>query len=107
MAKVITMQRAFSQIVETANLLQRESGGTLISVDKLKKGHAIILYRGKNYRRPLKLVHKNLLNKRQALQRSLEMQRVGVSGPLLSAHFGPLPVLYNYFYVANQLLGLS
>lgn len=77
--KVITKQKVFSHIVNTAKLLQRQSGGILISVEKLKEGHAIILYRGKNYRRPLKLVSLNLLNKREALERSLEMQRVGVS----------------------------
>lgn len=77
--KVITKQKVFSHIVNTAKLLQRQSGGILISVEKLKEGHAIILYRGKNYRRPLKLVSQNLLNKREALERSLEMQRVGVS----------------------------
>lgn len=77
--KVITMQKVFSHIVNTAKLLQRQSGGILISVENLKEGHAIILYRGKNYRRPLKLVSQNLLSKRQALERSLEMQRVGVS----------------------------
>ncbi|KAK9272489.1 hypothetical protein L1049_002862 [Liquidambar formosana] len=76
-AKVITMQRAFSQVIWTAKELQAESGGVLVSIDKLKEGHAIIIYRGKNYRRPLMLVTKNLLTKRKALQRSLEMQRIG------------------------------
>ncbi|KAM7520261.1 hypothetical protein LguiB_019223 [Lonicera macranthoides] len=77
--KVITMQRVFSRIMHTAKLLEAESGGILVSVDKLKKGgHAIILYRGKNYRRPLKLVPENLLNKQDALRRSLDMQRIGV-----------------------------
>ncbi|KAK2986787.1 hypothetical protein RJ640_011012 [Escallonia rubra] len=75
--KVITMQRVFSQIIYTARLLEAESGGILVSIDKLKEGHAIIIYRGKNYRRPLQLVPQNLLNKREALRRSLEMQRVG------------------------------
>ncbi|KAA8530591.1 hypothetical protein F0562_005300 [Nyssa sinensis] len=75
--KVITMQRVFSQVVYTAKMLEAESGGILVSVDKLKEGHAIIVYRGKNYRRPLKLLHQNLLTKREALSRSLEMQRIG------------------------------
>ncbi|XP_016473937.2 chloroplastic group IIA intron splicing facilitator CRS1, chloroplastic-like isoform X2 [Nicotiana tabacum] len=74
--KVITMQKIFSHVIHTANLLEAESGGILVSVDKLKEGHAIIIYRGKNYRRP-ELVPQNLLNKRQALSRSLEMQRLG------------------------------
>jgi len=76
--KVITMQKIFSQVIHTAKLLETESGGILISVDKIKEAHAIIIYRGKNYRRP-ELVPQNLLNKRQALCRSLEMQRLGVS----------------------------
>ncbi|KAL6324824.1 hypothetical protein AAG906_018351 [Vitis piasezkii] len=75
--KVITMQRSFSQVLYTAKLLESESGGVLVSIDKLKEGHAIIIYRGKNYRRPIKLVPKNLLTKREALNRSLEMQRIG------------------------------
>ncbi|KAE9449472.1 hypothetical protein C3L33_18634, partial [Rhododendron williamsianum] len=57
--------------------LEAESGGILVSVDKLKEGHAIIIYRGKNYRRPLITAPQNLLNKREALHRSLEMQRIG------------------------------
>uniref|UniRef100_A0A2P2K913 CRM domain-containing protein n=1 Tax=Rhizophora mucronata TaxID=61149 RepID=A0A2P2K913_RHIMU len=75
--KVITMQRNIAQIMYTANFLEAESGGALVSVDKLKEGHAIIIYRGKNYRRPSKLLAANLLTKREALHRSLLMQRIG------------------------------
>ncbi|KAJ6735014.1 CHLOROPLASTIC GROUP IIA INTRON SPLICING FACILITATOR CRS1 CHLOROPLASTIC [Salix purpurea] len=75
--KVITMQRVFSQVVYTATLLEAESDGILVSVDKLKEGHAIIIYRGKNYKRPLRLLKKNLLTKREALKRSILIQRVG------------------------------
>ncbi|XP_027349462.1 chloroplastic group IIA intron splicing facilitator CRS1, chloroplastic isoform X2 [Abrus precatorius] len=75
--KVITMQRLFSKVLDTAKLLEIESGGILVSVDKLKEGHAIIIYRGKNYRRTSIKVAKNLLTKREALRRSLEMQRLG------------------------------
>ncbi|XP_059293338.1 chloroplastic group IIA intron splicing facilitator CRS1, chloroplastic [Lycium ferocissimum] len=74
--KVMTLQKIFSQVIHTAKLLEAESGGILVSVDKLKEGHTIIIYRGKNYRRP-ELVPQNLLNKSQALCRSLEMQRLG------------------------------
>ncbi|GAY43869.1 hypothetical protein CUMW_077950 [Citrus unshiu] len=77
-ARVITKQKLFAQVIYTAKSLVAESGGILISVDKLKEGHAIIIYRGKNYRRPLKLMTQNLLSKRQALRRSLEMQRLGL-----------------------------
>ncbi|KAJ6369682.1 hypothetical protein OIU76_028018 [Salix suchowensis] len=75
--KVITMQRVFSQVIYTATLLEAESDGILVSVDKLKEGHAIIIYRGKNYKRPLRLLKKNLLTKREALKRSILIQRVG------------------------------
>ncbi|KAJ6371035.1 hypothetical protein OIU77_001527 [Salix suchowensis] len=81
--KVITMQRVFSQVIYTATLLEAESDGILVSVDKLKEGHAIIIYRGKNYKRPLRLLKKNLLTKREALKRSILIQRVGVSKTLL------------------------
>lgn len=72
------MQKMFSQVVYTAKFLEAESGGILVSVDKHKEGHSIILYRGKNYRRP-KLAPLNLPSRREALSRSLEMQRIGVS----------------------------
>ncbi|XP_057733671.1 chloroplastic group IIA intron splicing facilitator CRS1, chloroplastic-like [Arachis stenosperma] len=75
--KVITKQRLISRVIYTAKMLETESGGILVSVDKLKEGHAIIIYRGKNYKRPSEKVAKNLLTKRKALQRSLEMQRLG------------------------------
>ncbi|XP_034206556.1 chloroplastic group IIA intron splicing facilitator CRS1, chloroplastic isoform X4 [Prunus dulcis] len=75
--KVITMQKLFRQVMHTAKLLEAESGGILVSVDKLKEGHAVIIYRGKNYRRPLRPTGGNLLSKRKALHRSLEMQRIG------------------------------
>ncbi|QHO05490.1 hypothetical protein S245_046817 [Arachis hypogaea] len=76
--KVFTKQRLISRVIYTAKMLETESGGILVSVDKLKEGHAIIIYRGKNYRRPSEKVAKILLTKRKALQRSLEMQRLGV-----------------------------
>ncbi|KAI3946441.1 hypothetical protein MKX01_017657 [Papaver californicum] len=75
--KVITMQPEVSQVNATATWLERESHGILVAIERLRKGHAIILYRGKNYKRPTKIQSGNLLTKRAALQRSLEMQRVG------------------------------
>ncbi|XP_073151397.1 chloroplastic group IIA intron splicing facilitator CRS1, chloroplastic [Henckelia pumila] len=76
MVKVITMQKKFSQVIATAKFLETESGGVLISIVKLKIGHAIIIYRGKNHKRP-RSVPQNLLNNRDAMSRSLEMQRTG------------------------------
>ena len=76
--KVITKQNQVRQIMYTANLLEVETGGILIAVEKLTTSHAIILYRGKNYRRPAKSSFSNLLTKREALRRSIEVQRRGV-----------------------------
>ncbi|XP_039116092.1 chloroplastic group IIA intron splicing facilitator CRS1, chloroplastic [Dioscorea cayenensis subsp. rotundata] len=77
LVKVITMQNAFLQVSYTAKQLEIESGGILVAVRQLRKGHVIILYRGKNYRRPLKLLPDNLLTKREALKKSIEVQRRG------------------------------
>ena len=104
------MQRLFSQVIYTAKLLETESGGILVSVDKLKEGHAIIIYRGKNYKRPSGMVAKNLLTKRKALRRSLEMQRLGVrllsvASIILLVFLGnshPIP-LYVFFCCLNFL----
>ncbi|XP_006287146.2 chloroplastic group IIA intron splicing facilitator CRS1, chloroplastic [Capsella rubella] len=77
-AKVITMQKIFSRVLYSAKSLEAESNGVLISIEKLKEGHAILIYRGKNYKRPSsKLMAQNLLTKRKALQRSVAMQRLG------------------------------
>lgn len=75
--KVLTKQKAFHHITYTARLLEVGSGGILVAVEKLRTSHAIIIYRGKNYARPLKPLN-NLLSKREALQRSIEIQRRGV-----------------------------
>ncbi|XP_064939462.1 chloroplastic group IIA intron splicing facilitator CRS1, chloroplastic-like isoform X1 [Musa acuminata AAA Group] len=74
--KVLTKQKGFHHITGTARLLEVESGGILVAVEKLRTSHAIIIYRGKNYARPLKPLN-NLLSKREALQRSIEIQRRG------------------------------
>ncbi|KAE8654970.1 maize chloroplast splicing factor CRS1, putative isoform 2 [Hibiscus syriacus] len=75
--KVITMQREFVRVIYTAKLLIAESGGDSGFGGEAKRSHAIIIYRGKNYRRPSKLMTDNLLTKREALQRSIEFQRIG------------------------------
>ncbi|KAL2896257.1 Chloroplastic group IIA intron splicing facilitator CRS1 chloroplastic [Bienertia sinuspersici] len=76
LVKVISFQKTFLQVVYTARTLERESGGLLICIEKHKKGHAIIIYRGKNYKRPINF-GENLLDKKKALKRSLELQRLG------------------------------
>ncbi|KAI0515628.1 hypothetical protein KFK09_008293 [Dendrobium nobile] len=75
--KVITLQKAVQQISHTARLLEIESGGIVVAVEKQGRGHAIIIYRGRNYRRPLNLSPEHLLTKREAFQRSIELQRRG------------------------------
>ncbi|KAG2383725.1 CRM-domain containing factor [Vigna angularis] len=55
--------------------LEAESGGILVAVERVRKGFAIIVYRGKNYSAPPCLRLQKLLNKRQALKRSIEAQR--------------------------------
>lgn len=60
---------------QTAKILEMESGGVLVGIVTTTKGQAIIFYRGKNYQRPSELRPRHLLSKRQAYERSLEMQR--------------------------------
>ncbi|KAJ0974046.1 hypothetical protein J5N97_016011 [Dioscorea zingiberensis] len=75
LVKVIVKAKTFAQVRGTAMSLEAESGGVLVSVDKVSKGFAIIVYRGKDYQRPSVLRPKNLLTKRKALARSIELQR--------------------------------
>ncbi|KAK4368632.1 hypothetical protein RND71_012424 [Anisodus tanguticus] len=75
LVKIIAERRNPAQIKHIAITLEAESGGLLVSIDKTGQGYAIILYRGKNYQRPNVFRPKNLLTKRQALARSIELQR--------------------------------
>ncbi|KAI5057309.1 hypothetical protein GOP47_0027324 [Adiantum capillus-veneris] len=75
LVKIVVKERDPVQLNEMARMLEAESGGTLISIDPTSKGFAIVVYRGKNYARPPELRPPNLLTKRLALRRSLEMQR--------------------------------
>ncbi|KAK2989667.1 hypothetical protein RJ640_021587 [Escallonia rubra] len=75
LVKIIVERKRFAQVKHIAISLEAESGGVLVSLDKTTKGYAIIVYRGKNYQRPLGLRPKNLLTRRQALARSIELQR--------------------------------
>ncbi|CBI27903.3 unnamed protein product, partial [Vitis vinifera] len=75
LVKIIVKGKNFAQVKHIAISLEAESGGVLVSVDRTPKGYAIIVYRGKNYQRPHALRPKNLLTKRQALARSIELQR--------------------------------
>ncbi|KAL5781876.1 hypothetical protein ACOSP7_006905 [Xanthoceras sorbifolium] len=73
--KIIVKAKTFDQVKKVALALEAESGGVLVSVDRISKGYAIILFRGKDYQRPSTLRPKNLLTKRKALARSIELQR--------------------------------
>ncbi|TVU09316.1 hypothetical protein EJB05_42781 [Eragrostis curvula] len=75
LVKIIVKGKNFAQVKHIAISLEAESGGVLISLDKTSKGYAIIFYRGKNYRRPQILKPRNLLTRKQALARSIELQR--------------------------------
>ncbi|WCJ42692.1 CRS1 / YhbY (CRM) domain-containing protein [Euphorbia peplus] len=73
--KVMVSRKSLPQVRHIATALETESGGILVSVERTMKGYAIIIYRGKNYQRPNKMRPANLLTKRQALARSIELQR--------------------------------
>uniref|UniRef100_A0A0D9XCY3 CRM-domain containing factor CFM3, chloroplastic/mitochondrial n=1 Tax=Leersia perrieri TaxID=77586 RepID=A0A0D9XCY3_9ORYZ len=75
LVKILVKGKSFPQVKHIAISLEAESGGVLISVDKTTKGYAIILYRGKNYKTPQILKPRNLLTRRKALTRSIELQR--------------------------------
>uniref|UniRef100_J3M9H5 CRM-domain containing factor CFM3, chloroplastic/mitochondrial n=1 Tax=Oryza brachyantha TaxID=4533 RepID=J3M9H5_ORYBR len=73
--KLITKQKTLPFVEETARLLQYESGGILVAIERVPKGYALIFYRGKNYRRPINIRPRNLLTKAKALKRAVAMQR--------------------------------
>ncbi|CAN0901292.1 CRM-domain containing factor CFM3, chloroplastic/mitochondrial [Linum grandiflorum] len=75
LVKIIVSGKNAKQVKHIAISVEAESGGVLVSVDRLPKGYAIIVYRGKNYERPLAMRPKNLLSRRRALARSIELQR--------------------------------
>lgn len=75
LVKIISNGRSIEDIHGVARTLEAESGGILVAVERVNKGYAIIMYRGKNYKRPASLRPQTLLNKREAMKRSLEAQR--------------------------------
>ncbi|XP_061371214.1 CRM-domain containing factor CFM3A, chloroplastic/mitochondrial [Gastrolobium bilobum] len=75
LVKILVKAKNFEQVKKIALALEAESGGVLVSVDKVSKGYSIIVYRGNDYQRPSTLRPKNLLTKRKALARSIELQR--------------------------------
>nr|XP_043622132.1 CRM-domain containing factor CFM3, chloroplastic/mitochondrial [Erigeron canadensis] len=75
LVKIMVERKSFAHVKHVAISLEAESGGVLVSVDKTTKGYAIIVYRGKNYERPKAIRPKNLLTRRKALARAIELQR--------------------------------
>ncbi|PON94506.1 RNA-binding, CRM domain containing protein [Trema orientale] len=75
LVKLISKQKTLAFVEDTARLLEYESGGILVAIERVPKGYALIYYRGKNYRRPISLRPRNLLTKAKALKRSVAMQR--------------------------------
>lgn len=75
LVKLISKQKTLAFVEDTARLLEYESGGILVAIERVPKGYALIYYRGKNYQRPISLRPRNLLTKAKALKRSVAMQR--------------------------------
>ncbi|KAK3446094.1 hypothetical protein EUGRSUZ_A01851 [Eucalyptus grandis] len=75
LVKLIVRGKSFAQVKHLVVSLEAESGGVLVSLDKTMKSYAIIIYHGKNYQRTHAVRPRNLLTRRQALARSIELQR--------------------------------
>lgn len=75
LVKILIGRRSIEEVHQVAQTLEAESGGILVAVEQVSKGYAIIIYRGKNYKRPASLRPQTLLSKREALKRSIEAQR--------------------------------
>ncbi|GFP86868.1 chloroplastic group iia intron splicing facilitator crs1 chloroplastic [Phtheirospermum japonicum] len=99
LVKIVVERKTFSQVRHIALSLEAESGGVLVSVEKTPKGHVIIVYRGKNYQRPLAFRPRNLLTKRQALARSIELQRREEEGE--TAHLQEHDTINKFEYLSG------
>ncbi|XP_042051021.1 CRM-domain containing factor CFM3, chloroplastic/mitochondrial-like [Salvia splendens] len=75
LVKILVERKTYAQVRHIAISLEAESGGVLVSVERTPKGCVILVYRGKNYRPPPAIRPQNLLTKRQAFARSIELQR--------------------------------
>ncbi|KAL9685063.1 hypothetical protein QQ045_022509 [Rhodiola kirilowii] len=98
LVKILVKAKSFDQVKKVALALEHESGGVLISVDKVSKGYAIVVFRGKDYQRPSMLRPKNLLTKRKALARSIELQRQ----ELFRSNVKLIPVLFNGLHLLDK-----
>lgn len=84
--KLISKQKTLAFVEDTARLLEYESGGILVAIERVPKGFALIFYRGKNYQRPISLRPRNLLTKAKALKRAVAMQRHEVCSSLFTQY---------------------
>ncbi|XP_071901813.1 CRM-domain containing factor CFM3, chloroplastic/mitochondrial-like [Coffea arabica] len=75
LVKLLSKEKELAFVEETARLLEYESGGILVAIERVPKGYVLIFYRGKNYRRPISLRPRNLLTKAKALKRRVALQR--------------------------------
>ncbi|KAL8229132.1 hypothetical protein R6Q57_014049 [Mikania cordata] len=75
LVKILCGQTSIDEVHAIARTLESESGGILVAVERMRKGHGIIVYRGKNYKRPASLRPQTLLNKKEALKRFVDAQR--------------------------------
>ncbi|XP_048128764.1 LOW QUALITY PROTEIN: CRM-domain containing factor CFM2, chloroplastic [Rhodamnia argentea] len=75
LVKIICKEKRIETVHQIAQTLEAESGGILVAVERVSKGYAIIVYRGKNYERPACIRPSTLLNKKAAMKHSLEAQR--------------------------------
>lgn len=99
LVKILVKGKNFAQVKHIAISLEAESGGVLISLDKTTEGYAIVVYRGKNYQRPNALKPKNLLTRKQALARAIELQRREVT----LDHFVISSFSFSFFFFGNDV----
>lgn len=105
LVKLISKQKTLAFVEDTARLLEYESGGILVAIERVPKGFALMYYRGKNYRRPISIRPRNLLTKAKALQRSVAMQRHEVCFLSLSffclCFFLRFIIIYQFFQMKH------
>ncbi|GAB2303189.1 hypothetical protein Dimus_037184, partial [Dionaea muscipula] len=76
LVKLISKQKTLAFVEETARLLEHESGGILVAMERIPKGYALIYYGRKNYRNQTKIGPRNpSLTKAKALKPAVALQR--------------------------------
>ncbi|CAI0400957.1 unnamed protein product [Linum tenue] len=105
--KLITKQKTMTFVEDTARLLEYESGGILVAIERVPKGYALIYYRGKNYHRPISLRPRNLLTKAKALKRFVAMQRHEVLSSTYSFSCCPINEAWKLIIMCKMMQALS